>query len=226
MPARKKPDNSLTHIFKVKSFIFLHKVCKYLHVSVYFQNRYGIKAFNKPLFDNIKISAEKVIEIDCNHLFLGFDALKDEYTLTEIPLKESPHYELVSRLYRDSKNFEECDYVYREKLGYLDGRMGQIITSRTLDMHRNVFAKSLQYIKQGYYKEVLVYEISGKYYLFDGKHRAALCAVLDVPIKCSIMEIELLKKDSYANKVYGKMKNNFYTYKKNIKLLDAIGIGK
>lgn len=223
MLTRKVVGNSIFHIFKVKILMFLHKVCKAFHISVYFQNRYGIKALNKPLFNSNQINVDgTVVEIDCKLLFLGYDALKDKYTLTDVPLSESPHYELISRLYSGFDNFEKCDYIYREKLGYLDGRMGQIVGKKVLDAHKKAFKRSLKLIQQGSYKEVLVYEANERYYLLDGKHRAALCTVLNLPIKCRIIDSKLLRRDCYTINVCKKMKKHPESYKKNIKLLDTV----
>jgi|LSQX01.1.fsa_nt_gb hypothetical protein len=54
------------------------------------------------------------------------------------------------------------------------------------------------------YEPIVVYELDGKTYIFDGKHRAALCALLGKPVRCLKIDLKDLSED-FLVRVYGKM---------------------
>lgn len=214
--------SSLGHCTKIQIQNFIHKVCKAFHKTVYFQNQYGVKAFNKPMFDNSSADIGEKIILKADDLYLGFDGLKDKYTLCGKSLLESPHYELMSRLYDEIPDFYNCEYVRREKYGYLDGRMGYIINKNMIDMHQNAYKKSLVSLKQGKQKEVLIYYCVDKYYILDGKHTASLCATLGKDISCIAIDIHYLQDDRYNKKILEIMGQHPDLYSKNICLLSRI----
>lgn len=155
-------------------------------------------------------------------LYLGFDGLKDEYTLCGTILTESPHYELMGKMNKTGSDFQNCNYILRKKYGYLDGLMGCIVDSKQFEAHRNCFAKSLESIRREKQKEVLVYTVAGEYYILDGKHTASLCAVLGKEIKCRLVDLGLMNSDSYNKRLLAHMEKHPKLYGKNMDLLNAI----
>lgn len=210
-------------ILNIKAYVysFLHKVCKFFSITIFFDNGYGIKAFNKPLFKQINCTDETIIFIEPKELYLGFDALKDDYTLTNINITKSPHFSLVETLKNNPKDVEKCDYIIRSKKGKLDGRYEQVINSKTIDMHINKFKNDKHKIINGRYNPVLVYKLCDRYYIMDGKHRAAMCALFKVPVKCRLIDTGTIINDPYTGMILNKFNNdkNKYKYKKNLEFL-------
>ena len=195
--------------------LLIHRLCKLFGFRHYYENSYGIKGHNKAAFklqgryDEILINPEDV--------YLGFDALNDEYTLLDIKMIDSPHYYLMKTIYSGG-NINESDYVNREKIGTLDGRYGLVPVD-----HVNLFFKSLEMINKNEYDPAIVYQVDGRMYVFDGKHRLALCLLLHQKCKCICMDLSELRDDDNTKKILGEMKKRKkHSYTKNIEFLEKI----
>ena len=193
--------------------LLLHRICKLFHIHHYYENEYGIKEHNKVAFEMKGTSIERVI--NPNTVYLGFDGLKDVYSLIGIPINKSPHYELMKLLEND-KDICNSEYVQREKLGCLDGRY-EIKPSNHVMTYKN----AKQTIINKSYAPAIIYAINGKYYAFDGKHRLALCCLLGVPCKCKIIDYKILANDAHTQRLYQEMKKRD-GYSKNLHLLEYI----
>lgn len=166
-------------IYRIINLIF--KRCR---IFAYFESKYGIKSLNAKSFRCTKMPLLGVDEIYLHpkDLFLGIDLLSDENTLLDINILESPHYHLMECL--DSKGNIECtDYINRLKNGRLDGRYDESV-KRFIDNSLTIFMRNKHNILEGICEPVLVYCVHGRYYIHDGKHRAALCSYLKKPIRC------------------------------------------
>lgn len=198
-----------------KKHLIIHKFCKLIGLRHYYENHYGIKGHNKVKFqlqgeyDEFLINPEDV--------YLGFDALKDEYTLLDVKMTDSPHYHLMKTIFRGG-NINESDYVEREKKGALDGRYELVPAD-----HVRLFFESLEKIKNDNYSPAIVYRVDGRTYAFDGKHRLALCLLLNKKCKCICMDLSELRKDVNTRTLLSEMeKRNGELYTKNVKFLKNI----
>lgn len=193
--------------------LIIHRICKVLHIHHYYENKYGIKEHNKILFKGKETSQEKLI--DPHLVYLGFDGLKDPYTLLGRLISESPHFDLMEKL-ENGNDISDSEYVKRELAGYLDGRH-----EIALPDHVNMYQKNKENIISNSYNPALIYAVDGKWYAFDGKHRLALCCLLEIPCKCKIIDKKELLQDEHTRRLYIEMKKrNGYT--KNINFLKKI----
>lgn len=176
------------------------------HLFCFYNGKYGIKNIN---LNQLVFPGQNVldkIEISPNLLFMGPDFLKDKYTLLNTPLVESPHAQLMSLLY-NGKNYSDSEYIKRYYYGYLDWRRG----IKDIDLNR--FKKKnkdiVESVLSGNYEPVKIYQVGESYYVFDGKHRAALCAVLGKNVKCVVVSSDIACAGVW---------NRLFTYTKSNKL--------
>lgn len=162
---------------------FFEKVCKYFCVLKISETKVGIKMMNASSFRKT-VNSEPLGEIchtDGTDLYLGPDFLKDPYTLLNCPLIESPHFYFVKCLC-EGDNPSDTDYIKRYYAGTLDGRIGyhRIFDFSAFYEKNKVCSEK---ILSGKVEPVKVYEWNGKKYIYDGKHRAALCMYyhMDIP---------------------------------------------
>jgi hypothetical protein len=167
---------------------FFEKTCKFFNILKIFTTRVGLKIMNASSFRASKYIEKDglVFMVNASKLFLGPDFLKDNYTLLDCPLKNSPHYGFVECLSQKG-NPEHTDYIKRYYQGTLDGRFGH---SRI--RYFSIFFKKndqrRENIISGNIEPVMVYEWKGRTYIQDGKHRAALCAYLGKEIPCKLID--------------------------------------
>lgn len=195
-------------------YLMMHRICKILGIEFYYENQYGIKEFNKHLF-KLKKSYDKEEYIRPNDILLGFDGLKDKYTLIGVPIEKSPHFELL-KLLKENKTIDKCNYVYREKNGILDGR-----NKLKIDNHKQIFEAMKKKVQDENYEAVYVYKIDNDYYAFDGKHRLAMCALYEINCKCICFDLSELINDTHTRKLYKQMLKK-KDYNKNISVLNKI----
>lgn len=171
---------------------FFEKVCKYFNMLKVFSTRVGLKTMNAPSFRSGKYVEKNgnVITVKPDELYLGPDFLKDEYTLLDCPLKDSPHVGFVDCLCQKGDP-AQTDYILRFYKGTLDGRIGHC----TIHNFSDYFKKNSQRreeVLSGNIEPVMVYEWKGKLYIQDGKHRAAMCAYLEKNVPCKLIDENML----------------------------------
>ena len=164
------------------------KVCKYFNVLKIFSTRVGLKIMNAPSFRRGKYVKKNsaVITLKEDELYLGPDFLKDEYTLLDCPLKDSPHVGFV-RCLSLGGNPKETNYIKRYYKGTLDGRIGHS-SIRDFSDYYEINSQRSERVLSGNMDPVMVYEWKGRKYIQDGKHRAALCAYLGKEIPCVLID--------------------------------------
>ncbi len=104
--------------------------------------------------------------------------------------------------------------------GTLDNRPPIRIGVEYIQFLRNKYKRMSKLIEIGEYKPVKVAVASGRYFIADGKHTAALCVVKKVPIKC--IDVSPLLHDSFNWWCYRKMLKNKAHYKKHIEFYESI----
>ena len=194
--------------------LYLHKLIKITHKTLYYESKYGIKAYNKPLFANESPQTDMAY-IPADSIFLSYDGLKNQYTLVDKCILESPHIELM-RLIEHGEDIYRSEYVERERYGYLDGRFEIQVNQAMLDYHINQFRKNKALVLEESYIPPVVYSLGKKYYLIDGKHRAAVCGMLGKNIKCSIVPADVICEYVYTKQLLTKMQKIGSAYSKNI----------
>jgi hypothetical protein len=205
----------------VKNFLYriINKMMKCQNVSVLYSTPKGVKYYNG-LMKSMKLPHTEVFWCDTKQLHLGFDALKDEYTLVGKNVIESPHYGLMEALDKKT-DIAQTDYCSRYRNGTLDSREGINITKKLLSEMKVMFEKRKNEIEKNNYVPIQVYRIQGMYYIADGKHRAALCAYLGKQVKCVEISNEYLR-DSFRQWIYQKMLKNSSEYSHNIRMFATI----
>lgn len=196
-------------MFKTLRYIFYRfaDIClSKLHMLRLIKTSVGIKILNASSFrNNTPYKIIGGIELSSQELFMGMDYLQDDYSLVDICLADTPHFSFMKDL-DEGKNMSQSDYIVRFQKGALDARYPYKHVS-DFSMFVQKFNCSKKQILSGEYPPVQVYKIGEKYYLFDGKHRAALCAYLHLPVKCNIIDANaIIGQNSKA--IIEMMKNN------------------
>lgn len=156
------------------------------HIVKFSRTRLGVKNINASLLLNQYMRVNEEVTLIPSQLFLGPDFLKNKYTLLGRCITESPHIGFVSALMKNEP-IEDTEYIRRFLNGTLDWRSPTIMPKDRM-CFRKKFERSLSEIKSGEYPPAVVYLQGGRYYIYDGKHRAALCALLGRPVRCMVVE--------------------------------------
>lgn len=175
---------SLFYMFKYGLWRLLETICSKLNLYIFIKTRTGLKSvnINRLYSDNIiEFTPDNMISVDPNNLFLSTDYLKDDYTLLDCCILDSPHYSFIEAV-NNGKDIRKTDYYKRFLTGKLDGRHCQRERNLSYFYDKNIKAK--ESVESGNYKPVVVYLWKGHYYICDGKHRAALCAFMKRNVNC------------------------------------------
>lgn len=177
----KKLFNHLRHYSNVLLNIVVGKKIIYIY-----QNKYGIKNFNLALVSLLDSPyVIKELEIDSKEIYLGPDFLKDDFTLLGTTIDKSPHLQYMKSLLEGESIDNTCYYV-RKRKGILDWRRADhlLINEKYI---RDKFNNRYTEIEDNNYNPVYVYTVADKFYIYDGKHRAALCSLLGKKVKCHLI---------------------------------------
>jgi hypothetical protein len=191
---------------KIFFLAVLRKLCSKLNLIMLYESKVGIK-YTAPMniaspFQSLNKS---IIRIKPDKIFIGFDALKDPYTLLNRCIKDSPHLELV-RLLSEKKEINQCEYIKRLKNGIIDIRIPMKYDKAELNQR---FKKRLDTVANQNYEPIIVYQLKDKYYIVDGKHRAALCVLLGhEEINCVEIPSSSIGADRFMWWLYAKMRKN------------------
>ena len=208
----------MLHYLRCKAIYIQRRIAKKFFFTKVYETKVGIK-YVYPIFDpSFQETSTSVISMKAQDLYLEFDALKDDYTLCGVSLTSSPHLEFLKALQTGGK-LKTTDYVRRFESGTLDMRTSRYVGKDMLTFYASKFEKRRKEVLNGDYKPVSIYKVGGKYYIADGKHRAAMCTLLGLDIKCKVVDIRYLE-DSFYHWIYEKMKRTPERYKKNIEFFE------
>lgn len=204
--------------FYIYAYLILNRAFKISGMHLFFVNSKGVKCINQKIksqqFDKFPIVEEKTIDpID---LYIGFDGLKDKYSLIDVQISKSPHLDLANALIKNTK-LTHCSYNKRLQNGFLDMRFNQRFKE---SIYRKILSERIRKIRSESYANVKVVTIEGRYYIIDGKHTAALCCAMGKKVNCS--EIMNPLHDPFYVKVYEIMNKSASQFKKNILLLKKV----
>ncbi len=193
---------------KAKTLGVCTKGCRLLRKTVIYESKTGLKELN-PVFNKRECAETVSCVIPVEELFLGVDFLNDEHTLMDTPITKSPHFGLMKTL-SENGDIMQTDYVKRMLRGALDERFE--ITAYCLDRSYfpTCYQKGVTALQNGAGEEITVYQKNGRYYLHDGKHRAALCALLHKEAKCRVVPAAYAFGDFNAKKIKKLMASNDY----------------
>lgn len=179
------------------------KICMEHNIYILLKTRIGIKNLNMlPLTRRYGSEAENdnPIFVTPSDLYLGPDYLKDKYTLLGKCILESPHYDFM-RAINDNMDITQTEYYSRIVAGKLDGRHRQRKRNKMFFHSKKQEAEVA--IDNGIYAPVKIYKWKERYYIYDGKHRAALCALKNKNVKCILIkpivgeDMSLVDKEIY-----------------------------
>lgn len=184
--------------------------CKKFNVFRVKKTKYGLKTINVKLVrQEPKVISDNTFEIVPSELFLGIDYLNDYYSLLDMSILESPHIDFI-RAILNGEDLSKTQYIERCQQGTLDGRRGRPTIYDFSLFKERCLARTKQLEDM---QPVLVYKVGSKLYIYDGKHRAALCALKGVNVKCLLVDYRF--KDNALFKV---MKNES-NYTKHLNLI-------
>jgi len=198
-----------------------HLILRQFDISLLYENKYGVKCFNQLLTSDsfIFYSTGDDFELPCGKLFICFDGLKDVHTLLNTCVLSSPHLDLVRCIDFDN-DLEFSSYVQRDAKGLLDFRLSRKITKNYLMNLRNKFSEKKTAILENCYDPIKVVKVFDRYYIADGKHTAATCALLNVSVKC--VDCSLLIFDSFFWWIQKKMLKNKEQYTKHLEFFNLV----
>ncbi|HEU0008341.1 MAG TPA: hypothetical protein VFT34_00845 [Verrucomicrobiae bacterium] len=200
---------------------WIHKVSRRFDIAALYSTTVGIKCTN-PLIASSRLDGltnPGVFELSPGELRLGFDGLRDEFTLLKMPIAESPHLDLFRRI--DSGNdLHDSPYAVRLRSGTLDFRPPRRVGEKHLTARREKFFEVRQRIQAGDYEPIKIIVVRGDHFTVDGKHRAAVCALLGRQVRC--LDASAAVHDSFYSWVCRKMEKTPAQFQKHICWFDAI----
>lgn len=205
-------------IFRYYWFRFIERKCSKYGIIKITDTKVGLKNINMgkvaQLYNPHPI--EQVM-LQPEELFLGPDFLRDEYTLLNCSVVDSPHFSFMKAM-QSGDDLEKTDYVCRSSKGILDWRRAVPIGEH-LKFWKSMYIKKIEDIENDTLTDVLVYKLNRHYYIYDGKHKAALCAVVGKPIKCTVISEACVF--SFYNRYMLEMTNKRSGYTKHNDFLKA-----
>jgi hypothetical protein len=165
-------------------------------VAAVYHTPVGVKQTNQ-LFKGAMIDPYATGEPVAAHpgtLRLGFDALRDQHTLLESTIAESPHLALVRSLLVPDGD-PAPTYVERVWRGTLDWRPPQRVSRALVAYIGRMFAARLEAVDRGEPILVRVAWIAGEAYIVDGRHRAAVAFERGREVVCE--DVSRVYGDSY-----------------------------
>ena len=174
------------------------------YITWLYKTKVGIKCVN-PIIRNEKYKVLGQKNISPNKLFLDVDFLKDDYTLCDSSIINSPHLGLMKALEK-GEDIRQTDYWHRTIMGTIDSRQKNNPTENEYNKFYITYQQKKDEVTSGDYNPIKVYCVNDKYYIADGKHRAALCAMMGKLVKCNIISSDCML-DSYYMWNYRKMKD-------------------
>lgn len=203
------------------TFEIVNKIFGQRSATILYKTAVGIKCFNQLIssdfFDYFKI--QDIGALPVGDLYIGFDGLKDKHTLLGTKLEQSPYLELMMML-KNGKEIGNTEYVKRVSCGTLDFRPARKTDKNFIEYTSKRFNDVNEDVKKKLITEIKVIKIGNKYYIADGKHRAALYSLYGISPKC--IDVTPVMCDSFYQWIYLRMKKNQKAYQKHIDYFELI----
>lgn len=200
----------------------LDAIARHLGISMLVETKVGVKAFNRPFSSELLASfkVRTLGEAAPDNLLICMDFLKDQYTLLGVGIIKSPHFGLMSAL-MNKADLRQSDYVRRLEAGTLDGRLPMRLSEQIAVSMRRRFSERLREVQSEGMRQVMVFCVSGNTYVADGKHRAALCALLG--IKPILVDVTPFLASDQMKGFIRKMRASLGEYRKHMDFAASIG---
>ena len=198
----------------------INRACKHLDISLLYESEAGIKCLNNiSLHSRHEDGSSGTQFVPAENLYMCMDRLKDPYTSLYTNILDSPHFELMQIL-RDGGDVMRSVYVQRLLRGTLDPRFPIRVDRRYIQFLRNTFETKINSIRAGSYKPVKIIIVAGQYFIGDGRHTAALCALEKIVPKC--IDVSPVVYDTFNWWCYKKMLKNRDSYKKHMRFFESV----
>jgi hypothetical protein len=212
---------ALRRKFNNRCLSLLEKTFKYFDISAFFFTGTGVKCLNQLISsDQIFLRKTPLQErISLNELHLGCDGLNDSYTLLGRNLADSPHLELVEILMR-GEDPVHSEYIFRESNALMHFRNGIPYTKERAKQLQDWFhhrLKTLQFSAP----QIMLANVSGQYYILDGKHTAAIC-LFTKNENLVYWDVTPFLFDSFFFAVCQKMRKRPLSFKKHLAFFEAL----
>jgi len=192
----------------------LRRIAKFFNTTILFFSKTGLKSINATIDygDLVRFQKKK---LQSSQLFLFADGLIDSETLIGKNIKDSPHFDLISTIY-NNKPLENCEYIIRAEEGRLDMRAASFYDP---EFYLEKFRSQQKHFAKNKVTPLVVLPLDGKYYILDGKHRAAFFAFKEKPIDAYILPS--IKEKPFLNNVLKKLHSKkLDNFSKNILILE------
>jgi hypothetical protein len=200
-----------------QKYRMLQAFSRRMGLSCIYKTPVGIKALNA-LYGFPRMLPKPPFSLSPRELFLDADYLVDEYTLVGMSLPDSPHCSLMKAI-MDGRPIETTDYAARFQCGTLDVRNPSYLSRPRIQRMLSLFQARLDETKNAAYPPVVVYRHKNRYCIFDGKHRAALCAAMGLDVMCVEMHHHGIE-DGFAFAKYKLMQRYPTSFEKNLSFLE------
>ncbi len=192
-------------------------------VSCLYYSIVGVKCFNQvvssDMFD-FHVS-EDLFDVEPSELFICVDGLKDAHTLIDTSVTDSPHFDLMKRL-SEGRDIRDSDYMARKAAGILDFRQPAKPSARFVAETVKRFHDETDAIKRRNAEPVKVIKVGGCLYIADGKHKAAMRAVLGLNVSC--VDATPALYDSFFLWVCRKVEKRPEEYSKHVDFFSRSGM--
>ena len=175
----------------------VERACRRLHLAYLRHTKVGVKGYNVPLRSSSPLFLEaqrSEVEVPCRDLLLGFDGLKDQFTLVDRPVDCSPHAEFM-RAVAEGHKLDTTEYLARIHTGTLDRSPARHIGTKQLRELCRRYQRAMEAFRTGTSEPVKIARLRERLYIVDGKHRAALAATLSGSVRC--VDASNVFRDSY-----------------------------
>lgn len=191
------------------------RACRWAGVSYVRHTRVGIKGVNQIISSDLFEFHRRSDPVSCSpqELLMGFDGLHDRYSMVGVPLAESAHVALMTAL-RAGTLDRDNDYLQRAATGTLDLRFPQRVNPGFVEALRGHFEDCRHAIAAGGTPEVKVFRFGGKYFIADGKHRAAVALVCGTDV--DVVDVTTALFDSYYMWLARRMAKRPRLYARNL----------
>lgn len=153
-------------------------------------------------------------------LLCPIDGLRDDLTLLGTPVVQSPTYAFLQALER-GEPFFDTEYIRRYAAGTLDQRWPRNVRYLHPPEFWKKYAERRAQVLSGTYPPVRVFCTGGCYYVLNGKHRAALCALLGRDVRCDVLDAGEVYAGSLC-KVHKRLLRRPAAFQKTLCFLDEI----
>lgn len=191
-------------------------------IEIFLFQQHGLKSFG---FSYDPTGPCRIVHADvrlpAEMLFCPIDGLVDAQTLLGTPIVRSPTYAFLRAL-EHGEPFFDTEYIRRYVSGTLDQRWPRNVRYLHPPEFWTKYAERRAQVLTETYEPVRVFCTGGRCYVLNGKHRAALCALLGQDVRCDVLDADAVYTASLY-KIHERLLRRPKGFQKTICVLDEIG---